>query len=122
MSVYVDDMKAKYGRMIMSHLTADTLKELHDMADKIGVQRKWFQKPPKSSLPHYDISLSKRECAIECGAIEIEQIETVLHAKTLMIEWCRKNSSVHVDGAIKKRDAYERRLGAIMRKREREND
>lgn len=71
MAVYVDDMRAKFGRMVMCHMIADTLQELHDMADKIGVQRKWYQGPPKTRHEHYDIALSKRGLAIENGAIAI---------------------------------------------------
>ena len=41
MTVYVDDMKAKFGRMIMCHMIADTDEELHTMASKIGVKLKW---------------------------------------------------------------------------------
>ena len=41
--VYVDDYNAPYGRMTMCHMMADTLEELHAMADKIGIARKWFQ-------------------------------------------------------------------------------
>ena len=74
MGVYVDDMKAPYGRMIMCHMVADTLGELHNMADTIGVDRKHFQ--PKS-MPHYDICQSKRKIAIENGAIEVTQREVV---------------------------------------------
>lgn len=65
MTVYVDDMRANYGRMIMCHMIADTEAELHAMADLIGVNRKWYQGD------HYDIALSKRDIAIELGAIEI---------------------------------------------------
>ena len=43
MSVYVDSYFAEFGRMQMSHMIADTLPELHEMADKIGVARRWFQ-------------------------------------------------------------------------------
>lgn len=68
MAVYVDDMRAKFGNMIMCHMIADTLDELNHMADLIGVQRKWLQ--TKSHI-HYDIALSKRSRAIACGAIEI---------------------------------------------------
>ena len=65
MTVYVDDMNASFGRMIMCHMIADTEDELHAMADKIGVARKWYQKD------HYDISLSKRAEAVRLGAVEI---------------------------------------------------
>ena len=71
MSVYVDDMRAPFGRMIMCHLVADTLDELHAMADKIGVARRWYQGPPKTRHPHYDIALSKRALAVAAGAQEI---------------------------------------------------
>lgn len=74
MAVYVDDMHlypiGQYGRMKMSHLLADTDEELHAMADRIGVARRWWQRPPKHSS-HYDIALSKRALAVAAGAIEI---------------------------------------------------
>lgn len=70
MTVYVDNMRANYGRMIMCHMVADTDEELHAMADRIGVARRWFQ--DKSSSPHYDIALSKRELAVAAGAVEVD--------------------------------------------------
>lgn len=70
MTVYVDDMKAKYGRMVMCHMLADTDDELHAMAARIGVARRWHQSPPKHDS-HYDIALSKREAAVAAGAVEI---------------------------------------------------
>jgi hypothetical protein len=70
MPVYVDDMNAPYGRMKMCHLIADSVEELHAMADTIGVARKWYQAPPKHSS-HYDIALSKKELALAAGAIPI---------------------------------------------------
>lgn len=73
-TVYVDDMRARFGRMIMCHMIAETDAELHAMADAIGVSRRWFQDPatmPKVSSPHYDIALSKRAAAVAAGAIEI---------------------------------------------------
>jgi hypothetical protein len=66
----VDDMRQKFGRMTMCHMIADSDEELHEMADRIGVDRRWFQYPgtPKR---HYDIALSKRLQAIDAGAIPI---------------------------------------------------
>jgi hypothetical protein len=64
--VFVDDMHTsemgRYGRMRMSHMIADSEKELHAMARKIGVARKWYQGD------HYDVCKSKRALAIAYGA------------------------------------------------------
>lgn len=74
MAVYVDDMRAEYGRMRMCHMVADTDEELHAMAARIGVARRWHQKPdtPQS---HYDICLSNRALAVRYGAQEITRRE-----------------------------------------------
>ena len=40
MPVYIDNVNIPYGRMIMCHMMADTLEELHKMADTIGIKRK----------------------------------------------------------------------------------
>lgn len=69
MSVYVDDMFAPYRRMLMCHMVADTVDELHEMADKIGIARKWFQGD------HYDICKAKRELAIRFGAKAVSRME-----------------------------------------------
>jgi len=70
MTVYVDDMRAPFGRMIMCHMIADTTDELHPMAKLIGVARKWCQNS-KTWREHYDIALSKRKLAVKAGAQEI---------------------------------------------------
>ncbi len=84
MSVYVDNMRAKYGRMVMFHMVADTTDELLAMADKIGVARRWLQHPgtPKE---HFDIALGKRELAVKAGAIEIgnKQLTEIIRGKRL---------------------------------------
>ena len=71
MPVYVDEPEYPYGRMMMCHMIADTLDELHAMADRIGVARRWFQN--KGRHPHYDICKSKRALAVNAGAIEIDR-------------------------------------------------
>ena len=73
--VYVDDMKAPFGRMLMCHMIADNPKELNEMADKIGVSRKWIQNTG-THREHYDICQSKRKLAIKHGALEITWRET----------------------------------------------
>ncbi len=53
----------------MSHMIADTNKELHRMARNIGVARRHFQNT--TSGPHYDIAISKRKLALQNGAVSI---------------------------------------------------
>lgn len=74
MSVYVDDAQLPYGRMLMCHMLADTVEELDEMADRIGVHRRWRQKTG-TDREHYDICLSKRELAVKAGAEEITMHE-----------------------------------------------
>ena len=80
MTVYVDDMRAAFGRMVMCHMTADSSEELLAMADAIGVQRKWLQHPGKWK-EHFDIALSKRALAVKAGAMEITWRESVVKAR-----------------------------------------
>jgi hypothetical protein len=70
-TVYVDSMQAKVGRMRMCHMIADTDEELHAMAAAIGVRRKWWQSPEKTSGSHYDVCLKMRAAAIKNGAVQI---------------------------------------------------
>lgn len=69
MTVYVDDMfnypMGRFGRMKMSHMIATDEAELHAMAAKIGVARKWYQGD------HYDIAISMRTKAVELGAVQV---------------------------------------------------
>lgn len=74
MPVYVDNARNPYGRMLMSHMVADSLAELMAMADTIGVARKWFQ--PKSHR-HFDVCQQKRAAAIAAGAIAIDRRQLV---------------------------------------------
>lgn len=79
MAVYVDNMRARYGRMVMCHMVADSSEELHAMADRIGVSRRWCQHAG-TYREHYDICLSKRTQAIKAGAkaIGFQEFGTML--------------------------------------------
>lgn len=70
--IYVDGMRAKFGRLVLCHMLTDGEdEELHQMADRIGVSRRWFQGD------HYDIALSKRKLALASGAREITHDEYI---------------------------------------------
>ncbi len=75
MAVYVDNLR-DYGwhRGPSCHLIADSVEELIDFAEQMGLRREWFQ--PKSS-PHFDLTAAAREVAVESGAIEIDQRQLV---------------------------------------------
>lgn len=94
MSVYVDDayIPAKVrngGRYVTArwcHMSADTIEELHAMAEQIGLRRAWFQTPKFAGKPckpysragqnwHYDVTESRRAAAIAAGAIPVDSAE-----------------------------------------------
>ncbi len=64
MTVYVDDVRHKFGRMVMCHLWADTEAELDAFATRLNLSPQWKQKPPKASWVHYDVSLGKKAQAL----------------------------------------------------------
>lgn len=91
MTVYVDDVRHRFGNMVMCHLWADTLDELLAMVDRIGVQRKWIQGHPtlsfgkhrNASWVHFDIALSKKALAIAAGAVLTDRFGPVEHTSRL---------------------------------------
>ncbi len=93
MTVYVDDVKHKFGGMLMSHMWADSEEELLAMADKIGVARKWIQGHPtlsfgkhrNASWVHFDIAQSKKALAIRAGAILTDKYGPTVHTSNLTL-------------------------------------
>ena len=83
MSVYVDRVELGYGRLLMCHMIGDSPDELHAMADRINVARRWFQTPPKASFWHYDIAKSKRALALDAGAIDCDRNTFVAHLRRI---------------------------------------
>jgi len=52
------------------HLLADTRDELHDMADALGIPRRFFQEHPWRW--HHDLPEHLRPLAIDLGAVEMD--------------------------------------------------
>lgn len=74
--VYVDPLvSAKWRYGPACHLFADSTEELHVFARRIGMKRAWFQN--NSVLPHYDLTISRRENAILNGAVELSRRELI---------------------------------------------
>lgn len=66
----------------MCHMFSPDVAELHSMAERIGMQHRWFQNPltMRVSWPHYDIDRSRRAFAIRLGAIVCDRYQTVAMA------------------------------------------
>lgn len=83
MAVYVDNLRDYGWRHGPScHLIGDTVEELIEFAEGIGLRREWFQ--PKSS-PHFDLTAIGREIAIANGAIELTQRSFVMKLREIRI-------------------------------------
>lgn len=95
MAVYVDKAENIFGRMVMCHMIADTVAELHEMADRIGLRREWFQ--PLSS-PHYDLSKTRRAAALAAGAIEVDRRQLVDVIKRQRPVWIAEFQSARAQG------------------------
>jgi hypothetical protein len=79
MTVYVDDIQTYPAESIKDaqarrvsrqwcHMWTDgDLAELHQVAQRIGLRRAWFQDRP--GFPHYDLTPSRRAKALEAGAV-----------------------------------------------------
>lgn len=90
----MDRARNALGRMKMCHMLADTLEELHAMADAIGMKRAWFQ---AGSTPHYDVTQTRRELAVKLGAVEIGRAKLV----ELIRDWRSRRNPTGPDGGTK---------------------
>lgn len=120
MTVYVDDMRAAFGQMVMCHMWADTLDELLAMADAIGVARRWIQGHPelshgkhrKARWVHFDISLGRRSLAVKAGAVETDRYGPLLHTARLDLARAIENQN----GDLRRRaEALIERIGALRK-------
>jgi hypothetical protein len=91
--ILVDDLReypnaprgyTKWSHMASDDLTKEGLRELHEMARKIGLDRAWFQDHP--AHPHYDLTPGKRFLAVQNGAVEVSSIEYVRRTSRFLIQ------------------------------------
>jgi hypothetical protein len=77
MTCYVDSVRSYPGAGLrfteFCHLLADTRDELHEMADALGIPRRFFQDHPWRW--HHDLPAHLRERALELGAREVTMSE-----------------------------------------------
>lgn len=71
MAVYIDDAVFAWRGQRWAHLMADTLDELHDFAQQLGIPRRAFQDKPSGA--HYDVPAPLREEALALGAIALSR-------------------------------------------------
>lgn len=77
MAVYVDAAIWPWQGLKWCHLLADDIDELHRFAQRIGIHRLSYQGPPRSKVPHYDLTGFERSRAIAYGAKPCSRDEIV---------------------------------------------
>jgi hypothetical protein len=75
--VYVDAAIWHWQGLKWAHLLADDTDALHRFAARLGIYRTSYQGPPRTPVPHYDITAYERQRAIALGAIACSRDEIV---------------------------------------------
>jgi Protein of unknown function (DUF4031) len=75
--VYVDAAVWHWQGLKWAHLLADDTDALHRFAARLGIHRASYQGPPRTSVPHYDLTPYERQRAIALGAIACSREEIV---------------------------------------------
>lgn len=91
MPVYVDSEGIPWQGRAWCHLVADTLEELHNFAQQLGLKRHWFQ--DRSFYPHYDVTMPVRQRALRLGAISADRKTIIQCCKQMRAEMLRLKQS-----------------------------
>ncbi len=97
MTIYVDDERIKWRGRLWCHLVGDSLDELHDFAAALGLRRSWFQS--QASYPHYDVTTTVRDRALQLGATPGSKVQIIASAKRLREE-LRQRPAFHISDEI----------------------
>jgi hypothetical protein len=76
-TVYVDEAIWHWHGLKWCHLMADGSDELHRFARRLGLSRNSYQGPPKTRVPHYDLTSFERARTIALGAKACSRVEIV---------------------------------------------
>ncbi|HEY7662031.1 MAG TPA: DUF4031 domain-containing protein [Xanthobacteraceae bacterium] len=77
MAVYVDEAIWAWHGLKWAHLLADDLDELHRFARRLGIHAASYQGPPRTAVPHYDLTSYERRRALAQGALACSREEVV---------------------------------------------
>ena len=72
--IYVDDYPGRVKGMKMSRMTGTSEQELDAMAEAVGLQR-CDQYRTSNRTTYYNVSMAKRQLAIDLGAVPITAVE-----------------------------------------------
>jgi hypothetical protein len=75
--VYVDAAIWDWQGLKWAHLLADDTDDLHRFAAMLGIHRASYQGPPRTSVPHYDLTAYERQRALALGAMACSRDEIV---------------------------------------------
>jgi len=71
--IYIDEPRSYPGKGVFSHMVGGTIKELHDFAGKVGINRCWFSNKKGKCQPHYDVRKADFDKCLAGGAVLIER-------------------------------------------------
>lgn len=77
MAVYVDEAIWAWQGLKWAHLLADDVDELHRFARRLGIHAASYQGPPRTAVPHYDLTAYERRRALAQGAVACSREEIV---------------------------------------------
>jgi len=86
MTIYVDDAIWAWRGLAWAHLLADDTDELHRFAAALGIHRLSYQGPPKTPVPHYDLTAYERRRALAHGARAVSREEIVAVLRRVRIK------------------------------------
>src|SRR5262245_36425319 len=98
--VYVDAAVWHWQGLKWAHLLADDIDALHRFAARLGIHRLSYQGPPRTSVPHYDLTPYERQRAIALGAIACSREEIV--AIVRRTRWSPRQRSSTASRSIKR--------------------